>query len=299
MMANTVHLFLNPTAGRGRAGRRQTRIIELLEDSGITVALHASRSRGDLEASVLRHVERGVTQVIVAGGDGSIHEAVNGILQSSGDAALGVIPTGTGNDFAKSCNIPLNWEYATRLLVERIVAGEAPRKIDVGRFNDRFFANGAGVGFDAKATHAKESICLPIGNLVYLLAILKTMIGGIASPHLDIRSDDFSWEGPVTLASINNGSWVGGIFHMAPMANNADGQLELLIVKPVTRRRILSLLPKLMNGKHINEPEITHKGITRLSIKVEIPIPAQLDGEVQAPQTKFELEILPNALDLL
>jgi diacylglycerol kinase (ATP) len=299
MTANTVHLFLNPTAGRGRAGRRQARIIELLEDRGITVDLHASQSRGDLEASVLRHVDGGVTQVIVAGGDGSIHEAVNGILRSSGDAALGVIPTGTGNDFAKSCDIPLNWEHATMLLADRIVAAEKPRKIDVGRFNDRFFANGAGVGFDAKATHVAESMNLPIGDLVYLLAILKTMIGGIASPHLDIRSDDFSWEGPVTLASISNGPWVGGMFHMAPMANNADGRLELLIAKPVTRRRILSLLPKLMNGEHIDEPEITHKGITRLSIKAETPIPAQLDGEVQAPQTEFELEVLPNALDLL
>ena len=299
MKANTVHLLLNPTANRGRATLRQTRIIKLLKNSGIEVILYVSESRGDLEESVLRYIEHGATKVIVAGGDGSIHEAVNGIMQSGGNVALGIIPIGTGNDFAKSADIPLDWEYATRQLASRIAGGKIQKTIDIGRLNNRFFANGAGIGFDAKTTYVAESILLPIGRFVYLAAILKTMIGGIVSPNLEIQSDGFSWKGPVTLASISNGPWVGGIFHIAPMANNTDGRLELLITKPLTRRRILSLLPKLMNGKHIEEPEVTHKSITHLLISAETPIPAQLDGEIQAPQTNFEIEIVPNVLKLL
>ena len=99
MTADTIHLFLNPTAGRGRAGRRQPRIIELLEQSGAQIECHASRSVGDIEKQVLQCVNEGARRVVVAGGDGSVHEAVNGLLRSDNIAALGVVPTGTGNDF--------------------------------------------------------------------------------------------------------------------------------------------------------------------------------------------------------
>lgn len=299
MAADTIHLFLNPTAGRGRAGRRRARILELLQRQGVTVEFHASRQLGDLESQVLRCVDGGATRIVVAGGDGSIHEATNGILRSANSAALGVIPTGTGNDFAKAASIPLNWEHATQFLADRIANNEPPRKIDVGRLNNRFFANGAGVGFDATVTHVARSIRLPIGDLVYLLAIFKTMVSGIASPRLTITAVDFSWEGPLTLAAISNGPWIGGMFHISPMASNNDNVLELLIAKPVTRRRILTLLPKLMNGKHLDEPEILHRSVTAVKIRSEAPLPSHLDGEVQPLQTDFDIEVLPGALDLL
>lgn len=295
----TIHLFLNPTAGRGRAGRRQARILELLGQSGVDVDLHASRSVGDLESQVLQHVDAGAKKIVVAGGDGSIHEAVNGLLRSNENASLGVIPTGTGNDFAKACNIPLNWEHATQLLAERIAAGGSVRTIDAGRFNDRYFANGAGIGFDAKVTRVARSIHLPIGDVVYLLAIFKAMLDGIATPNLRISSGDFSWDGPLTLASISNGPWIGGMFHIAPMASNHDEVFELLIAKPVTRRRILTLLPKLMDGTHLSEPEIVHQSIRELSISSDEPIPSHLDGEVQPLQSEFKLAVLPNVLSLL
>jgi diacylglycerol kinase (ATP) len=299
MAADTIHLFLNPTAGRGRAGRRQPRILELLDQSGVQLEFHASRSVGDLETQVLQHVDEGATHIVVAGGDGSVHEAVNGIMRSDRNAALGVIPTGTGNDFAKACEIPLNWEHATQLLGDRISAEGAPRRIDVGRFNDRFFANGAGIGFDAKVTRIAESIKLPIGDLVYLLAIFRTMIGGIASPRLRITTDDYAWDGPLTLAAVSNGPWVGGMFHIAPMAVNSDNVMDLLIAKPVTRRRILTLLPKIMNGEHMQEPEIIHQSVTSLTIEAKRPIPSHLDGEVQPLQSDFKITVLPGALDLL
>lgn len=299
MTADTIHLFLNPSAGRGRAGRRQTRISALLEQAGATVQLHTSSARGDLEEQVFREVSAGASRIVIAGGDGSIHEAVNGLLRSGKRAAMGIIPTGTGNDFAKACDISLDWEHATRLLADRIQAGQTPRAVDAGRMNERFFANGAGIGFDAKVTRVAQSIRLPIGDLVYLLAIFKTFLQGIVSPPLRIVADDFDWQGPLTLAAIANGSWLGGMFNIAPMANNADGLLELIIARPVTRRRIVALLPKLMKGTHVNEAELVHQSVTRLSIESEAPVPWQLDGEVQEPCSKFTVEVLPGALDLL
>jgi len=299
MSADCIRLFLNPTAGRGRAGRRQARIIELLETSELPIELHASNAVGDLEEQVKTHVDNGASRIVVAGGDGSVYEAVNGIMRSETEAALGVIPTGTGNDFAKACDIPLNWEHAAQLLASRLADGQYAKTIDIGRMNDRFFANGAGVGFDAEVTRIARSYRLPIGDLVYLIAIFRAMLNGIATPELQVRSEDFSWNGPATLASVSNGPWIGGMFHIAPMAKNDDGLLELMIADPVSRRRIVSLLPKLMSGTHMDETEIQHRSVTSLSIVSSEPLASHLDGEVQARQTHFQLDVLAGALRLL
>ena len=299
MATDPVHVFLNPTAGRGRAGRRQRRIVELLEAGGAALELHLSEAVGDLEERVKAAVDAGAHRVLVVGGDGSVHEAVNGIMRSTNDAALGVIPSGTGNDFAKACDIPLNWEHAARLLTDRLEAEQILKTIDIGVMNERYFANGAGIGFDAYVTRIARAYRLPIGDLVYLLAIFRAMFNGIATPGLDVTGEGLSWNGPATLASISNGPWIGGMFHIAPMASNDDGKLELMVADPVTRRRIVGLLPKLMSGEHMDEPEIRHTSVTKLTITTSEPVDSHLDGEVQPLQTHFELDVLPGALRLL
>ncbi|MGI9234616.1 MAG: diacylglycerol/lipid kinase family protein [Woeseiaceae bacterium] len=299
MTRKAIRFFLNPTAGRGRAGRRQTRIVELLKSRNLPIELHRSEAVGNLEEQVKHHVEQGTERIIVAGGDGTVHEAINGIMHSGSTAALGLIPTGTGNDFAKACGIPLNWEHAAELLADRLVASQYAKTIDIGTMNERFFANGAGIGLDAKVTRIARAYRLPIGDLVYLLAIFRAMVDGLATPRLQISTDEFTWDGPATLASISNGPWIGGMFHIAPMAANDDGHLELLVVDPVSRRRILSLLPKLMSGDHLGEAEIHHQRITSLSVFASEPVPSHLDGEIQPLQQRFEFGVLPGALHLL
>ncbi len=299
MTTDSISLFVNPAAGRGRTGRRLPRIRELLDEAGVRCTIFTSRAVGDLEAQVREQVQAGAEKIIVMGGDGSIYEAVNGIMSADADAALGVIPSGTGNDFAKASMIPLDWESATKLLANRITANAPPRKIDVGRMNNRYFANGAGVGFDAKVTAVAREYRWPIGDFIYLVAIVHAMFDGIATPDLTITSGDAVWDGPVTLANISNGPWIGGMFYIAPMADNSDDQLELIIAAPVTRRRLVGLLPKLMQGQHLNEPEIHHTSVRKLHISAKAPIPSHLDGEVQPLQSTFEIEILPGALRLL
>lgn len=294
-----IPVFVNPVAGRGRAGKRLARICELLGAAGVAAEVIESRGVLDLESEVHRRVDAGAERFIVVGGDGSIHEAVNGLLSADKPAAFGVIPSGTGNDFAKAADIPLDWEAAATLLADRIVANATPRTLDAARMNKRFFANGAGIGFDAKVTRIARAFRWPIGDLVYLLAIFRAMVDGIATPQLSIRADRFEFDGPVTLASISNGAWIGGMFHIAPLARNDDGKLELLIVDPVTRRRILSLLPQLVQGKHMGEPEISHSTVECVSISSDEPMPSHLDGEVQPLASRFDIEILPGALHLL
>lgn len=298
MPSDTLQLFINPTAGRGRAGRRLQTIVSILGRDGRTIDVCPSRAVGDLEEQVQRTVAAGTGQILVAGGDGSIHEAVNGIMAAGGGAGLGLVPTGTGNDFAKACAIPLDWRLAAAELAGRLDCGRRLGRIDLGRLNERYFANGAGIGFDAKVTAVARSMRWPIGDLVYLLAIIRCLRDGVATPEVEI-SGDYEWRGPVTLASVSNGPWIGGMFHIAPMANNADGRLELLIAAPVTRRRILALLPKLMSGRHLTEPEIHHGPATRVIIEASAALPAHLDGEVQPPASRFDIDVLPDCLELL
>lgn len=299
MSDEPVKLFLNPAAGRGRAGRRESRISELLADCGAPVETCLSSGVGDLEKQVRRSVERGLRRVVVAGGDGSVHEAVNGIMRAGEPAALGVVPTGTGNDFAKAAGIPLEWERATSLLAARIAAGEQTRRIDIGRMNDRYFANGAGIGLDAKVTRIARSYRLPIGDLVYLIAIFRTMLDGIATPGMRISTANGVYEGPVTLANIANGDWIGGMFNIVPDASNDDGTFDLLIVEPVSLWRVLQLLPKLMAGKHMGESEITHEFVTEVLVEADEPVECHLDGEMQPMLRRFEISLLPAALRLL
>ena len=299
MNGNPIPLFINPTAARGRARRRLTTIERIFEEAGLSIDVRSSKARGDMERQVRAEIDLGAEKIIVAGGDGSVYESVNGVMSADRTGALGLIPTGTGNDFAKAAGIPLDWEAATRLLVDRIVSDSAPRRIDVGRVNDRYFANGAGIGFDAKVSRIAEEITWPIGYFVYLVAVLRAIADGIITPVVKITAGELSWEGPLTLANISNGPWIGGMFHIAPMADHSDGMLELIVATPVSGLRILQLLPKLIGGTHLDEPEIFHVSVKFIKISAAAPVPSHLDGEVQPMQSSFDIEIIPGALSLI
>jgi len=299
MCNSPIPVIVNPAAGRGRASNNIATLKSLLLANEIDHEIIESRFRGDIEKQLEMRVNAGAKNVIVAGGDGSVHEAVNGVMRARNSAALGVIPIGTGNDFAKACAMPPHWEDAAILLADRISSKAPDRRIDVGQMNDRYFANGAGIGFDAKVTLIAEKALLPIGDLAYLIAVFQAMWDGVITPKLRIDYDRQSYDGPMLLASINNGDWVGSMFQIAPMAKNDDGRLELVFAKPVTNWRLLCLLPKLMQGTHIGEPEIEHATIKRCNIFASAPVPSHLDGELQPMYSEFSIRIIESGLRLL
>lgn len=299
MQKRPIPLFINPAAGRGRAGRHAASICRLLTDSGAAFEEIQSTGVGDIEYKVFAAAAAGADRIIVGGGDGSVHEAVNGILRSSSRTALGVIPLGTGNDFAKACSIPLHWEDATRLLADRIASDMPLRYIDAGRMNDRYFANGAGIGFDAKINNIARSNRMPLGDLVYLIAVFQGVWDGVITPSVRMRYDGTDYDGPVTLAEVCNGPSVGGMFQIAPMAKNDDGFLDLVFVRPVSRLRVFALLPRLMQGSHVSAPEVTCARVNSVRLIAEAPVPSHLDGEIQALQSEFQIEILKRSLAIL
>jgi len=299
MQKRPIPLFINPAAGRGRARHLAASICGLLADGGVACEEIHSNAVGDLEYKVFAAASAGADRIIVAGGDGSVHEAVNGILRSASKTALGVIPLGTGNDFAKACSIPLHWEDAARLLADRISSGTPLRFIDAGRMNDRYFANGVGIGFDAKINHIARGNRLPLGGLVYLIAVFQGVWDGVITPDVKMLYDNVDYVGPVTLVEVCNGPSVGGMFRIAPLARNDDGLFDLIFVQPVSRLRIFALLPRLIKGTHISAPEVTSVQTGSVVLNADGPVPSHLDGEIQPLQTEFRIEILPGALAIL
>ena len=156
-----------------------------------------------------------------------------------------------------------------------------------------------GIGFDAKVTKVARSYRWPIGDFVYLLALFRCIVDGVITPDMTITSDGMTRSGPTTLVNVSNGAWVGGMFHIAPMADNSDGRFELIVAEPVSRLRTLGLLPKILSGTHVGEKEVSHAGVGRVTIEAVEVVPSHLDGEVMPPMTRFEIELLPGALDLL
>lgn len=292
-------LLYNPAAGRGRMGRRAAAICRLLAENGVRHEAIASRGPGDIERRVGELVGEGHRRLLVVGGDGSVNEAVNGIMASDPSVGLGVIPSGTGNDFAKACATPPHWEHATALLADRLNSDTPPRPVDVGRCNNRYFANGAGIGFDARVSAIAKRISLPIGDLVYLLGVFRALAQGVATPRLTLRYAGETYEGPVTLISAANGPWVGGVFNIAPDAENDDGLLDLVYAMPVGRIRLLTLLPRILQGTHRQAPEVRERRVRSLEIVADQPLPCHLDGEVQPEARRFRIELLPGALRLL
>jgi len=294
-----VPLIFNPIAGRGRAAGRAASVSALLASSGVANTALPSKTRGDIETLVKRAIADGHRRLIVAGGDGSVHEAVNGIMTTDRTVELGVISIGSGNDFAKACSIPLHWEHAAALLADRMSSGAPAINIDIGRCNQRYFANSAGIGFDARVSAVAERIRLPIGDLVYLVGLGKALLQGVATPEMRVRFGTQEFTGAATVVNFANGPWVGGLFNIAPAAHNDDGQLDLIYAGALRAARVLTLVPKIIKGTHLEDEEVHRFPVKSATVETPAPVLWHLDGEVQTAAARFDIDLQPGALRLL
>ncbi len=291
-------LIINPRAGRGRGRRHARRLRRYLERSGLAFRASFSRAAGDVECQARRACEEGCRHVVVVGGDGTVHEAVNGILSAGTGAALGLIPLGTGNDFAKAVGLPIAWRSACDRVVEAI--GRPPRHIDAARCNDFYFANGIGIGFDAMVTVASERLKWLPGSVAYVVALVEAMVAGIPRTRARITIDDETLEQEMSLAVVCNGQYIGGVFHIAPRALNDDGLLQLVLAEGVNRRQVLRLAPRVVRGTHEGAREARFIDGRRFLIQTEQPLPVEADGEVRYRDARrVEIEVLPGALAVL
>lgn len=284
-----VQLILNPQADQGRGQQHADKIAALAQPYG-GLQIVQPRSAAETRQQAWRAAHEGYDIVVAAGGDGTVHEVVNGLAQARVegiDVALGVIPIGSGNDFA----------YANGLLVDvptavaRIFTGQ-PRLIDLARIEDdkgrsKLFDNNFGLGLDAVVVIETQKIKRVRGFLMYLVAVLRTIALYYDRPRVTLQFDDEEVTQQILFVTVGIGPRGGGGFLLVPEAKNDDGLLDSCTVDPISRLRMLQLMPKTFNGSHVSANCLTIRKSHRLVIHSQTPMPIHIDGEVYAyPQDK-------------
>lgn len=289
-----VPLIVNPVAGHGAGRALAEHLIAHLRDLGVSAKLEFTDHPGHAE-TLIRAAAEAHALVLVAGGDGTLNEAVNGAMCAARTPSLGLIPIGTGNDFAKMLDLDHDWRHAE----ERIASG-LRRQVDVGRCNERYFANGIGIGFDAQVAMEANRVRYLRGNGVYVLALLRTLALRYATPHVTVTYEGGRLRQTITLIAAANGCCYGGVFRIAPQADISDGYLELVVARGLTRGGILRLIPKVLRGSHVHDPAVRVLRTRWLTVDSEVPLPVHADGEILSTgMRKFEIELLPKALTIL
>jgi diacylglycerol kinase (ATP) len=288
-----IELIVNPVAGRGAAAALAPAVAARLRACGLAGEPRYTAAPRDATTLVADALRRGARCVAVAGGDGTFNEAVNGYIGVARESqALALIPVGTGNDFAKMLGVSGDWQLAC----DR-VAQASFRRVDAGRCNARYFANGIGAGFDAQVALEASAIRWLRGNAVYGAALARTLMLRYSTPHMRIAHDGGVLERRVTLVAAANGASYGGAFRMAPEASITDGLLELVVADALSRLGILGFVPHVMRGTHLGRPGVTALRTRRVLLESAEPLVVHADGEiVERAATRLDIEALPGAL---
>lgn len=311
MLPERIYVILNPYAGRGLGGELKPQILAAFDELGVTVELVASQGVGHAIELARAVRTAGVATVVAAGGDGTVSEVVNGLAQATpaGEPVgrLGIIPIGSGNDFAATVGCPLD----IRRAVATICAG-ATRRVDLGHAAihtgaatiHRYFDNNLGIGFEAWVTLESYKIKRLRGLALYIVAALRAL-RTYPTPTTNITWETVNGEvhrrtQPTLLISVGNGPRTGGGFYLTPDALFDDGQLDVGIAASVSRPHILWLLPKAIFGKHTSDPAVTMVRCRTLQVKTDSPAPVHVDGEVLTAEAEWiEVSIEPARLEVV
>jgi len=283
---NPTCVILNPSA----RGERARRWMERLRAMCGEVFFCATARPGEAEEIARQAVAQGYQQVVAAGGDGTIHEVVNGIADSN--VALGLMPMGTMNVFANELGLPANdlgrcWE---------IIRAERVRWIDLPTANDKHFAQLAGVGLDAQVVK-ETSLALKrnFGPLSYLISAAQ--IAGRKPPRLRIEAEEaVTAEGSFVL--VGNGRLYGGPFPFFKHAVIDDGLLDVLVFKQLGYIEIIKYLQNVIFTSEITTPEVEYFQTRRLRVSSTEDVPFELDGELVG-NCPVEFRVKPRRLKVL
>jgi len=267
-------LIYNPTSGREILKRNLPEILEKLEVAGFEASCHATTGAGDATKAAQLAVERQYDVVIAAGGDGTIHEIVNGLADQEYRPKLGIIPAGTTNDFARALQIPRDIGPA----VDIITRGELI-PVDIGRINDRYFINIAGGGRITEITYEVPSkLKTMLGQLAYYLKGME-MIPSIKASDLRIEDDGKLFEGEAMMFLVGLTNSIGGFEKLAPDSSINDGLFSLLILKKVNLAEFIRISSLAVRGEHVNDPNVIYTQANRIKVYSSEKVQLNLDGE--------------------
>jgi len=304
MTGQKIKIIVNPNADLGRAWRSSAELKKIVSDfgeadwSGTVFPVHAKEL-------ALKAGHESYDLVIAAGGDGTIHEVVNGLMEipHSSRPRLGIIPFGSGNDFSHSLGIDPRPSYA----IKQIFTGE-PRPVDIGKISTpdgrvEYWHNTLGIGLDTVVVLRFQHIKRLRGFTAYMTAVLQTVIKNLDAPHMKVVTDRESWEDDILMLVTCNGSREGGGFLISPEANPSDKVFNYAWVEKVSRLKILQILPEVMKGTHERFPEVRIGKFESMKVVSDQVMFIHTDGEIFAgfdsDIKELEVQILPGALEII
>jgi diacylglycerol kinase (ATP) len=298
MPIDRFYVILNPTAGRGAAARVRGVIEREMAQAGAAFTIAETTRRGHAAELAEAAARGGWPAVVAVGGDGTVHEVVNGLMRAANgepSVPLGIVGVGSGNDFARLAGVPTDATWAVRRMTEA-----EPRAVDVGRVGDEWFSNGVGIGLDARVAIEVDRRRRFRGMAMYLHALIG-VLRAFRPPHMTVELDGVRVaEGPMTLVTIGNGGRHGGGFWICPDARIDDGVLDVCTCDGLGTLGILSFLPRVMRGTHTGAACVHMHLARHVRVTSPDPLPVHADGEIIADDAReLEIEIHPGRLRVL
>jgi len=268
-------IIYNPTSGRELFRKELPKVLERFEIAGYETSAHATTGEGDATEAAKTAVERAYDLVIVAGGDGTINEVVQGIAGANFRPKVGIIPAGTTNDFARALSIPRDIQKA----VDIILLENNAKALDIGKVNDHFFINIAGGGDLTELTYdVPIKMKSAIGQLAYYIKGIE-MLPSLKPVPTKIEYDDQVFEGDIMLFLVANTNSVGGFEKLAPDALIDDGYFDLIILKKTNLGEFLRIATAGIRGTHIEDENIIYTQAKRIKITPKEKMLLNVDGE--------------------
>lgn len=292
-------IIANPAAGRGRAARMAAEIRRRLDDAGADCEIVHTSGRGDAESlagGALKQSNVADAQrvcVVSCGGDGTVQEAANALMRTGHGGVLGLAPVGRCNDFASAFGIDTDPDEITRILLRGRL-----QRVDLGRVNDRYFCTIAAFGFDAAVSRYVNDMKIPLtGTVAYVYGVL-CVLRRYRAANARLSFDHETRDGPVFMAASANTRSYGGHMQVAPDARPDDGMLDVCVVSPLSRRRVIRLLRRVMRGRHTELPEVQFVRTRSVRIETDVPHEIWADGELVG-QTPATIEAVAACLDVV
>ena len=300
--------IVNPVAGNG-AGILTVPLIEAaMKDSAAPFELVQTERAGHATSIAADAVKRGIETIVAVGGDGTVHEVLNGLLADRAvpsRATLAIVPAGSGNDLARMLQIPTEVEAACRLLDDH-----ALRRIDVGLAkaldgprvaelppDGRFFVNMLGIGFTAAVVLESLAVGPLTGMERYAKAIERALQSRWGTPDVKLVADGQSLSERIVIQEICNGQWEGGGFRVAPDARIDDGWFDIVTVAAMSQPELMELLPRIATGDHRGHDAVSIIRARHVAWESAEPVAIQADGEVLAEAAlRVECLVLPRAV---
>jgi len=286
------YLVVNPVAGRGRARLSYKTVQAFFENKGWPLSTFFTKHPKQA-TSYVKGLPHNAT-VLVLGGDGTLNEVAAACVNTK--RILGVLPAGSGDDFAYALGIPRNNLTAALNVIET----GAIRLVDTGSVNGQTFINAFGVGFDADvAYNLSDAPTFLKHKAAYYYTLLTTLRGLKCSPVTVMVDGAAVYQGPALLVACQNGPRTGSSFLFAPEAQLDDGLLDIVVAGSLNRLETVALVPQVAKGKHLNHPKVLVFKGRDVRLEWTKPKPGHMEGELLVPNTNFNICLQAQSLRVL